>query len=522
MGVPFLNDGWSEKVDGESFETCFGTMVATTSENPATMSGDASIRASVTLKSGTRTLSALDLASYDDSVSHESGDRRLATCHQGGYVEEVGKDDIKGMPGFLKNTIEALPEHPASMRPDWVSQVEGPMLQWHQVDEQTFDVNITTSFRAHFAQGREWKDADPEGTLGPAGFMGGSQIGEAKKITLNEASARGSSNTARFSEPASSGSSNDNRQSDSSNGTYNTNKLSTNESDSFHKDSDFCSDPCCVPSGGMSPWEIRGDEVKLINRIAVGGFAEVFKGSYLGTTVAVKKLLEQGPDVENGLRKEVAVLSRLRHPNLLMFMGFCCDPPLIVSEYISRGSLHTIQRERGGPLEQHRQLGIALGVARGMRYLHSRCPPILHSDLKSPNILLDGRWQVKLADFGLSRVRQHSFVSGRTNLDGTPEYMAPEQLRGERFNESADVYSYGVVLWELTSGQVPWSDLSPLQVVGVVGYNGDFLPVPDSGHEELVRLFTDCSRRTACERPNFAAITERLEAVRQASRSYSA
>ena len=207
-------------------------------------------------------------------------------------------------------------------------------------------------------------------------------------------------------------------------------------------------------------WEVRPSELRLRERLAGGGFAEVFRGTWNGTTVAVKQLLQRGPDVVTRLREEVHVLSRLRHPNLLLFMGWCPEPPLIATEFMKRGSLHNILRKNKGPLDGPRMHHCALSVARGMHYLHSRSPPILHLDLKSPNILVDDKWRVKIADFGLARVRSNTLLSGNSAFHGTPEWMAPEMLRAENYDEKADVYSYGVVLWELFAlGTVPFRDV---------------------------------------------------------------
>jgi serine/threonine protein kinase len=101
---------------------------------------------------------------------------------------------------------------------------------------------------------------------------------------------------------------------------------------------------------------------------------------------------------------------------------------------------------RGGrkPLDPRLQRSIAISVARGMAYLHSRSPPLLHMDLKSPNILVDDKWRIKIADFGLSKVKRSTVLS--TAAGGTAEWMAPEVLRSEPCDGiKADVYSYGVV-----------------------------------------------------------------------------
>lgn len=106
-------------------------------------------------------------------------------------------------------------------------------------------------------------------------------------------------------------------------------------------------------------------------------------------------------------------------------------------------SLQVLRSGGDKPLSLRLQRMVAMSVARGMAYLHSRNPPLLHLDLKSPNVLVDNRWRVKIADFGLSRLRFHTFLSGAGG-GGTPEWMAPEVLRSEeQIDERADVYSYG-------------------------------------------------------------------------------
>lgn len=102
---------------------------------------------------------------------------------------------------------------------------------------------------------------------------------------------------------------------------------------------------------------------------------------------------------------------------------------------------------------------MALDVAKGMQYLHTRIPPIVHLDLKSPNLLVDRDWRVCVCDFGLSRLKYNAYLSNRMNV-GTAEWTAPEVLRNEPSNEKADVYSFGVILYELMTGQEPWKELS--------------------------------------------------------------
>ncbi|XP_075265609.1 uncharacterized protein LOC142358022 [Convolutriloba macropyga] len=274
--------------------------------------------------------------------------------------------------------------------------------------------------------------------------------------------------------------------------------------------------PALPPSGdGQVPcqWIVDSSQVQLNRRLAVGGFAEVFLGQYAGTRVAVKRLFAQTNHEE--FRQEVRMLAQLRHPNLLLFMGYTMYPSLaIITEYMQRGSLYNIISKRGNiPLETKLQRSVALSVARGMAYLHSRSPPILHLDLKSANILVDNAWRVKLGDFGLSRIRINSFMSSAASSGGTPQWMAPEVLRSERYDEAADVYSFGVVLWEVLTGKAPWADMHAMQVVGAVGFQGRMLPRPSSPDADpfLVELCMLCMRPNPRERPMFSAMVDALD-----------
>lgn len=260
-------------------------------------------------------------------------------------------------------------------------------------------------------------------------------------------------------------------------------------------------------------WEIHVKDVAVKKRLSVGGFAEVFLAQYHGTAVAIKRFFaDQDEYAKEQFQTEVALLARLRHPNLILFMGYTVHPYLsIMSEYMGRGSLFDVlRRQKGKPLDIDKQRVVALSVARGMAYLHSRSSPILHMDLKSPNILVDERWRVKITDFGLSRVRKRTYITSAGG-EGTPEWMAPEVLRNEPFDEKADVYSYGVVLWETCTGLLPWEDLRPMQVVGAVGFQGRQLPLPKEGDPLLLHLHEICCNPLSSCRPTFKEVLEMLE-----------
>eukprot|EP00250_Pteridium_aquilinum_P009803 c18948_g2_i1 orf=854-2389(+) len=217
----------------------------------------------------------------------------------------------------------------------------------------------------------------------------------------------------------------------------------------------------------MLDCEIEWDSLTVAEQVGQGSCGTVYRGFWIGSDVAIKVFSEQEYTMEllEDFRKEVLIMKRLRHPNVVLFMGavISLEHLSIVTEFLPRGSLFRLLHRNTPGLDWRRRVRMALDVARGMNYLHHMNPPIVHRDLKSSNLLVDKNWTVKVADFGLSRLKHETYlrtVSGR----GTPQWMAPEVLRNELSNEKSDVYSFGVVLWELATEQVPWTNLNPMQV----------------------------------------------------------
>ncbi|KAK9832796.1 hypothetical protein WJX81_001956 [Elliptochloris bilobata] len=261
-------------------------------------------------------------------------------------------------------------------------------------------------------------------------------------------------------------------------------------------------------------WEIDATEIELGPRIGIGSFGEVYRGAWRHTDVAVKRFLEQDicPQLMEDFRAEVAIMKRLKHPNVVMFMGACAHPPnlSIITQFVPRGSLfRLLHRTPHATLDDKRRLKMATDTARGMNYLHSCRPPIIHRDLKSPNLLVDKDFTIKVCDFGLSKQRLSTWLSTKSQA-GTPEWTAPEVLRSQSFNEKSDVYSYGVILWELFTGREPWQDKTPMQVVGAVGWGHARLPLPDGVHPVLRSLIARCFAEPA-ERPSFSEVLDILK-----------
>ncbi|KAK7244969.1 hypothetical protein RIF29_39798 [Crotalaria pallida] len=259
----------------------------------------------------------------------------------------------------------------------------------------------------------------------------------------------------------------------------------------------------------MEDLDIPWSDLVLKERIGSGSFGTVHRAEWNDSEVAVKILMEQDFYAERSMEflREVAIMKLLRHPNIVLFMGAVTQPPnlSIVTEYLSRGSLYRLLHKPGARemLDERRRLSMAYDVAKGMNYLHKRNPPIVHRDLKSPNLLVDKKYTVKIrmrisdvyriavADFGLSRLKANTFLSSKSAV-GTPEWMAPEVLRDEPSNEKSDIYSFGVILRELATLQQPWSNLNPAQVVAAVGFKGKRLEIPHDLNPRLASIIESC------------------------------
>lgn len=269
------------------------------------------------------------------------------------------------------------------------------------------------------------------------------------------------------------------------------------------------------------PWE----EMTLGERIGLGSYGEVYRGEWHGTEVAVKKFLDQdiSGDALEEFRSEVRIMKRLRHPNVVLLMGAVTRAPnlSIVTEFLPRGSLYRLIHRPNNQLDERKRLRMALDVARGMNYLHNSTPVIVHRDLKSPNLLVDKNWVVKVCDFGLSRMKHNTFLSSKSTA-GTAEWMAPEVLRNEPSNEKCDVFSFGVILWELATLQQPWSGMNPMQVVGAVGFQHRRLDIPSDMDPMIADIIMKCWHNDPKMRPSFGEIMSALKPLQKPAGSTQA
>eukprot|EP00899_Mesostigma_viride_P006497 jgi/Mesvir1/15849/Mv03397-RA.1 len=255
-------------------------------------------------------------------------------------------------------------------------------------------------------------------------------------------------------------------------------------------------------------------DIEYGKRIGIGSFGEVYRADWKGSDVAVKKLIdiELTDQLLAEFKAEVAIMKKLRHPNVVLFMGAMSTHPnlAIVTEFLPRGSLfRLLHRQNSHLIDYKRRVRMAADVVKGMNYLHNCKPVIVHRDLKSPNLLVDKNWVVKVSDFGLSRMKPATFLSGKS-LGGTPEWMAPA-LRGRSHRHVTPMYrNFGVILWELFTLQQPWHGLNPMQVVGAVGFQHQRLAIPPDVDPVIADIINRCWADDPQQRPSFSQLLKEI------------
>ncbi|XP_047980353.1 serine/threonine-protein kinase BCK1/SLK1/SSP31-like isoform X1 [Salvia hispanica] len=265
-------------------------------------------------------------------------------------------------------------------------------------------------------------------------------------------------------------------------------------------------------------YEILWEDLTIGEQVGQGSCGTVYHALWYGSDVAVKVFsrLEYSDEVISSFRQEVSLMKRLRHPNILLFMGAVMSPEClgIVTEFLPRGSLFRLLQKSAAKLEWRRRIHMALDIARGMNYLHHHNPPIVHRDLKSSNLLVDRNWTVKVGDFGLSRLKNETYLLTKTGK-GTPQWMAPEVLRNEPADEKSDIYSFGVILWELITQKIPWENLNSMQVIGAVGFMNQHLDIPDNVDGEWASIIQSCWDSEPHSRPSFQELVDKLKEMQK-------
>ncbi|XP_056171042.1 G-type lectin S-receptor-like serine/threonine-protein kinase At2g19130 [Syzygium oleosum] len=268
-------------------------------------------------------------------------------------------------------------------------------------------------------------------------------------------------------------------------------------------------------------------------KIGEGGFSSVFRGALPDSTpIAVKKLANPNRSNKQFLA-EVRTIGTIQHVNVVRLRGFCAEESkrFLVYEYLANGSLAAHLFQKGSnTLDWKTRYHIAIGIAKGLEYLHERCRDrIIHCDIKPENILLDSELAPQIADFGLAKLMGRDVSHVITTMRGTRGYLAPEWISGGAITSKVDVFSYGKLLFEIISGKRNIEELNsdmrdylPLQVANSIAKGEEVLPLVDRSLKGLVETEELCRAcKVACwciqdsekDRPTMSQVVQILEGV---------
>ncbi|XP_068228966.1 serine/threonine-protein kinase TNNI3K-like isoform X1 [Palaemon carinicauda] len=267
-------------------------------------------------------------------------------------------------------------------------------------------------------------------------------------------------------------------------------------------------------------------DIENLENIDSGSFGKVYKGKYKEKIVAVKRYranMSYGKSDVEMFCREVSVLGSLDSPYIVKFVGACLHDPsqfAIVTEYVPGGSLFSTLHEQKRSIDTLTRLNIALDVAHGMLYLHTLPQPIIHRDLNSHNILLDDECHARVADFGESRFVRNIFEENMTKQPGNLRWMAPEVFtQCTRYSIKADVFSFGLCLWELLASELPFAHLKPAAAAADMAYKHSRPPLDRAFPAEVSNLLEKAWHKVPEERPNFAQILEELKTICESQNS---
>ena len=268
-------------------------------------------------------------------------------------------------------------------------------------------------------------------------------------------------------------------------------------------------------------WELDPTKLLVGHRFASGAHSRLYKGLYDNKPVALKFIRRPKPDaggiiaakLDKQYNTEINALSHLHHKNVIKLVAaHRCGPVYyIITELLPGGSLRSyLHNPEHHPLPLERTISIALEIARGLEYIHSQ--GIVHRDIKPENILFDEKFEVKIADFGIAC--EETLCDLLVDDEGTYRWMAPEMLKRKPYNRKVDVYSFGLLLWEMVTGRIPFENLSPVQVAYAVANNNKKAMEPEDYCPAAVRpLIEQCCALQPEKRPDFWQIVKTLEKI---------
>lgn len=275
---------------------------------------------------------------------------------------------------------------------------------------------------------------------------------------------------------------------------------------------------------------IKNDDLEEIRELGSGTYGTVYYGKWKGSDVAIKRIKSScftGRQSEQermraDFWREAIILGKLHHPNVVAFYGIVVDGPdgtlATVTEYMVNGSLKQVLNKKDRTIDRRKRLFIARDAACGMQYLHEK--NIVHFDLKCDNLLVNMRDPhrpiCKIGDLGLSKIKQRTLVS--SGVRGTLPWMAPELLSGKsgKVTDKVDVYSFGIVMWELLTGEEPYAKMHCGEIIGGIMNNTLRPPVPSWCEPSWRSLMERCWSSDPGQRPSFSEIAAELRAMGEA------
>jgi serine/threonine protein kinase len=268
-------------------------------------------------------------------------------------------------------------------------------------------------------------------------------------------------------------------------------------------------------SGGMQiSLIIPYSHLTFGRKLGNGGFGEVLLGEWRHTEVAIKKLRIKGmpPEILAAFKNEARIMARLNSPHTVRLYGITLSPEYtLVMEYLPKGSLYDVLRtEKALPWSTRSQ--IALDMSIGLAFLHTE--NMLHQDLKSLNVLLDNQYRAKLADFGLSKIKRESSRTTSVPVQsvGALSWKAPELLkRGPKYNAACDMYSLGMILWELSSGKLPFANAQDNDQIVAWVLQGKQETIPAETPEYLKATIQACWSLVPTRRPTATQVVSTLK-----------
>ncbi|MFS7891375.1 putative protein kinase TKL-Pl-6 family [Helianthus anomalus] len=280
---------------------------------------------------------------------------------------------------------------------------------------------------------------------------------------------------------------------------------------------------------------IRNEDLEELRELGSGTFGTVYHGKWRGTDVAIKRIKKScfaGRSSEQErltveFWREAVILSKLHHPNVMAFYGVVQDGPdgtlATVTEFMVDGSLRHVLLRKDRHIDHRKRLIIAMDAAFGMEYLHSK--NIVHFDLKCDNLLVNmkdsSRPICKVGDFGLSKIKRNTLVSG--GVRGTLPWMAPELLNGgsNKVSEKVDVFSFGIVLWEILTREEPYANMHYGAIIGGIVNNTLRPTIPSDCDPDWRRLMEQCWAPDPAVRPSFTEITNQLRIMSAAHKAHA-